>query len=286
MTIKKALSYGYKQLQTIADSMHHAEVDALVLLEVTIRKNKAYIYAHPEHAISSAQARTYKKYIQRRKGFEPIAYIRGTAPFFNMNLLVSPEVLIPRPETEQLTLIAAKTIQATTVTHVLDLGTGSGAVILGLQQILGREAKNKHWYASDISKPALKIAKSNAKLYAHSPISFIVSDMFSDIPEQQFDVIVSNLPYVAKDIYNTSPTNKDLSFEPYNAIVADDNGLALFKIFFETVSPFVHKRSHIFLEIGHNQGTDIKKLAMKANFNATIIKDDCDYDRIADITPM
>ena len=204
-----------------------------------------------------------KKYLPKEKlkeGFKklkeglPVQYIVGNVDFYDVNLLVTKDVLIPRFETE---LLVEKTINYAKKLNgpldILDIGTGSGAIAITLAKHL-----NSKITAADISSPALKIAKQNA-IRNHVKINFKQSDILKNV-QGTFDIIISNPPYIAKD-EEIDPLVKNN--EPHLALYADEDGLYFYKNILENIKPFLKRKSLVAFEIGMTQSDAITKIAQK-----------------------
>ena len=195
--------------------------------------------------------------VKRRLNFEPIAYIVGYKHFWKQVYKVDKNVLIPRPETEFIIDLVLKRLQnrKNEKLRILDLGTGSGCIILSLLN----ELKNSFGVAVDISDKALDIAKINAdNLQLSQRVKFIKSNWFDALSEREkFDIIVSNPPYIAKDEWQILPKNvKD--FEPSIALNDGKDGLESYKIIAQSGKNFLNKGGMIVLEIGYNQKNLVK----------------------------
>lgn len=181
-------------------------------------------------------------------------YIIGESDFCGLTLKVDERVLVPRPETQELVeLVLAENPQKNL--KILDIGTGSGAIALALKK------SRPDWqvFASDISADALELAKENAQKHALD-ICFIQSDVFSAIKEKEFDIIVSNPPYIAFEDKDEVGLNV-LTSEPHLALFAEDNGLAIYRQIFEKASDFLKSHGKVYLEIGYKQGKDLTTLS-------------------------
>ena len=186
-----------------------------------------------------------------KQGF-PVQYIVGNVDFYDVNLLVNPNVLIPRFETELLvekTINYAKDLKEPL--DILDIGTGSGAIAITLAKRL-----NSHVLATDISKEALELAKENAERN-NTNIEFKQSDILKNI-SGKFDIIISNPPYISKE-EDIDPLVKNN--EPHLALYAEDNGLYFYKNILENIKPFLKEKSLIAFEIGMTQSKDITEIA-------------------------
>lgn len=194
--------------------------------------------------------------IERLKNGEPVQYIIGNVDFFDLNFNVNKNVLIPRFETEELVDRLIKYINNyfKEDINILDIGTGSGCIAITLKSKL----KKSDVTASDISDKALKVAKENAKKN-NADVNFVKSDVFENI-EGNYDVIVSNPPYIAYDeeIMEIVKNN-----EPHNALYAANNGLYFYEEILKNASKYLNQRNIIAFEIGEKQGEEIKQIALK-----------------------
>ena len=203
-----------------------------------------------------------KQGIQKLKEGKPVQYIIGNVDFYNVNLLVNENVLIPRFETETLvekTINYAKNLKEPL--DILDIGTGSGAIAITLAKHL-----NSNVLATDISKKAIEVAKENAKRN-NVKINFKQSDILKNI-QGKFDIIISNPPYIAKD-EKIDPLVKNN--EPHIALYADNNGLYFYEEILKNIKPHLKEKSIIAFEIGMTQSEEITKIANKYLPKAKII---------------
>ncbi|MBO5102818.1 MAG: peptide chain release factor N(5)-glutamine methyltransferase [Clostridia bacterium] len=194
---------------------------------------------------------------------KPLAYILGETEFLGCKIKVNHNVLIPRPETEQLCDMISKDLAGKTA-KVLDLCTGSGCIAIALKQ----HNSNLQVIASDKSEQALLIAEQNAKLN-NVEIEFILSDMFAQL-NNSFDVIVSNPPYL--NLSNKEDYPKSLDFEPQLALWGGEDGLDFYRIIASKSIQFLNKNGIIYLEIGHDQAQSVKEL-FSVNFDVEVLND-------------
>ena len=203
-------------------------------------------YLHPEDNLDEA--------IKRLENGEPVQYIIGDTYFYNSLIKVNKNVLIPRPETEELVEIVIKLITKylSTNINILDIGTGSGCISIALK----KEFPSSNVTACDISEKALELACENAKIN-NTPINFIQSDIFSKITDK-YNLIISNPPYIRED-EEIMPIVKNN--EPHLALYAKDNGLYFYKEILKNSSKYLTPKSIIAFEIGEEQGSDIINIA-------------------------
>ena len=256
-SINNLLSSAAIQLATRSES---AQLDAEILLCLAIDKPRSFLRAWPDNELTLSQERLFNQYLDERLLGNPIAYITGYKEFWSRDFKVTPEVLIPRPDTELIIELCLNLIPKNTNTNILDLGTGSG--IIGIT--LAAERPNAQVVACDFSASALQIAQFNALSHHTSNIAFYQSDWFTHIPNQQFDIIVSNPPYIAKD--DAHLTQGDLRFEPSSALSADENGLSDIKIIINNAQHYLVPKGHLLIEHGYNQQEAVQDIFRDFNY--------------------
>jgi release factor glutamine methyltransferase len=239
--------------------------ETAMLLERILQTSRANIAAHPERFIDAQQEHLARAWIQRRVGGEPMAYILGEREFYGVKLIVTPDVLIPRPETETLVeqaLVRLSKQYAPTTARVLDLGTGSGAIAISLAE----QRPALDIVAIDISAKALAVAKQNAiKLGVH--ILFVESDWFSALGNERFDLIVSNPPYVGRG--DPHLTQGDLRFEPIGALTdnaPDQRGLACIRRIIDDAPKHLNGEGWLMFEHGYDQALACRDLLAARGF--------------------
>ena len=258
----------------------YRDIEIELLLAHVLGKSKEFLYMRPEYLLSKLQYTSVLKLVKRRKREEPMAYILGYKDFYGLRFKVNRNVLIPRPETEELVEMVAEQVKGQqSKAKILDLGTGSGCIIISLAKALAPRgtlaARNGSpcykFFASDISEKALSVAKKNARLH-DVKIKFVRSDLFYALPGK-FDVIVANLPYVQKKDYVSEI--KNLEWEPRLALTDQSNHWRIYKRFFRGVAKILNRKSLIFLEIDPKSKNMIDKWRKRELPNAKIkfIKD-------------
>jgi len=221
--------------------------EAELLLRSVLGCERSHLLAHAEEAIDSSKARLAKHVFARRRAGEPIAYITGWREFYGIRLCVTPNVLIPRPETELLIELALERVAAASPARVLELGTGSGAIAVAL----ARERPDLTVVATDISEAALAIARRNARDHGVD-IEFVHSDWFEALGPERFDLIVSNPPYVAAS--DAHLERGDVRFEPRLALVGGEDGLACIRAIAARAQSRLRPGGWLLLEHGYDQG--------------------------------
>jgi release factor glutamine methyltransferase len=199
-------------------------MNAELLLMFTLDCDRAHLYAHPERELTADQAQRYDEALARRATGVPAQYITGHQEFWGMDLIVSPAVLIPRPETEHVIEtvlgLAKPMVSASPTIRIVDIGTGSGAIALAL----ARELPGAEILAIDISPEALEIARANAVRHnLAARLEFQIDDLLTGLPEASFDFVVSNPPYVGES-EEDSVQLEVRKFEPRQAVFAGPKG--------------------------------------------------------------
>jgi release factor glutamine methyltransferase len=206
-------------------------LDAELILSFVIKKSREYLFTYPEKKLTTTQTAKFDKLTKRRLEGEPIAYIIGKKEFYGLEFKVDKNVLIPRPETELLVEASLQRIRNCElgIANIIDIGTGSGNIIISIIDNIPVKAINKMtFFASDISEKALRVAKINAKRHkVDRHIKFIKSDLLEFASKKDLKghiLIAANLPYVSPKLYKEN--QKNLLFEPKNALISGEDGLA------------------------------------------------------------
>lgn len=258
------------------DQLDISEIDQLMAL--ALHKNIEYVYKNPDKKLNRSNILAFKKLLSQRLAGFSLARLKGYKEFYGLKFLVNKHTLIPRPESEILVTEALKVTKNNQ--NILDIGTGSGCLILSLAKNNSHQA---NYTAADISKRALKIAKSNARKHGlKNKIKFIKSDLLKNI-SGKFDIIIANLPYLtAKQM--SEPT---ISQEPVTALLSGPDGLDHYKKLLKQIPNYLNKKYAIFLEIDPTQKDLIKK-EIANNLPASKIKFLRDLSgnvRVVKITP-
>ncbi len=277
MIVRELINQATNKLKNKSTS---PSLDAEVLLAFVWNKSPEYLAANFPEPVPRAIEKQFQKLIAKRAQNLPVAYLTGEKYFYGLKFKVNKNVLVPRPVTESLvdmTLEAIKDLRLRIKDKkisILDIGTGSGAIIISLASNLNPKSYNL--FASDISPKALAVAKQNARLHK-ARITFKQGSLLKPWSREQFDIIIANLPYLPR---RTDPSTK---FEPTQALVAKKQGLALIEALFQQVSTLHPAPSTLFLEIGHDQGAAIKKLAKRylPAYKIQVIKDFTNRTRYA-----
>jgi release factor glutamine methyltransferase len=241
VTIHTALVQGTKLLEEEAISA--PRLTAEVLLMHALHSERSYLYAHSDDELSEVAWIHYGRYLHERMKGKPTQYITGGQEFYGRDFRVTPDVLIPRPETEHLVEAAMARIQPGD--KVIDVGTGSGAIAITLAlETSGRV------FATDISTAALSIAQWNAARHS-APVGFLAGDLIGAIRDRSMDVLVSNPPYVpATDQPSLQREVRD--YEPHVALFAGPTGLEIYERLIVEASRILHPNGWLLLELGYN----------------------------------
>jgi release factor glutamine methyltransferase len=271
-TYIEAIKNTASRLQTAGIEAVRTEAELIVCELSDCPRTKLFMrYQEPVPAVMLDQLETV---VSRREKREPLQYILGHAYFMNLDLKVTPDVLIPRPETELMVeRICRKTPQNA---QTLDIGTGSGAVALAI----AFERPDLQVTAVDVSLEALKIAEYNRKKYKLGNVKLLQSDLFSNLGRQRFDCIAANLPYVSENEYaELMPEVRD--FEPILALTAPQDGLGIIFECIKKAPQYMNKGGLIVFEMGIEQAATIKEtLAVTGKFiNIKVIQDYSRRDR-------
>ena len=220
-----ALQWGRETLLPSAT----ASLDAQLLLGHVLRRSRAWILAHAEEAISATEWEVYADLIFRRSRGEPVAYLRGFVEWFDTELRVTKDVLIPRPETELLVEQATELVARHDAQVLADVGTGSGAIAIQL----ARSAPGTTVYAIDVCPEALDVARWNVNKYGlQDQVVLQHADLLSGLSKRP-DVIVANLPYLAREMM--AELDADVRHEPVSALFGGEDGLELYRRMFDQI---------------------------------------------------
>lgn len=251
----------YALQSTLAEERNDARMEAHLLLQHALYVNRAWLISHAEDLATPEQQQIFEALLQRRLNGEPIAHILGSREFFGLNLKVTADTLIPRPDTETLVEAALeKTNHFTEALKILDLGTGTGAIALAL----AKHCPQAHVTAVDFSENALTVARENAENLSTPNVSFVHSHWFSALNNQQFDLIVSNPPYIAE--HDPHLTQGDVRFEPKSALTSGADGLDDILHIIAHAPQHLRPSGWLMLEHGYDQAEAVAKLMAEAGF--------------------
>ncbi|HXG29945.1 MAG TPA: peptide chain release factor N(5)-glutamine methyltransferase [Nevskiales bacterium] len=257
MNLSDAIARAASTLQGTTET---PQLDASVLLCHVLDCPRSFLLSHPETALGPAQRQAFEALVTRRAQGEPVAYLTGVREFWSLELKVTPDVLIPRPETETLVEAALARMPADKPLRVAELGTGSGAIALAL----ARERPRAHVVGTDISDAALAVARQNERLHGIPNVVFHESVWFAALEGQRFDLIVSNPPYVAEH----DPHLEALRFEPRAALAAGPDGLDALRLIIREAPGYLEPGGWLLVEHGPAQDAAVRGLFAAAGFAA------------------
>ena len=275
MTIKEVLNQAVIMLKN--ESIEAPKNKARAILEATLKKPREYLMIYDNKEISERERITFIKNIKMLILGEPLQYITGKQEFMQLNFLITKNVLIPRQDTEILVEEVIKLAKKINNPKILDLCTGSGAIGISLAKYV----ENTKVIATDISKPALEIARKNAVLNGvKNNIEFIESNLFAKLKDEKFDIIVSNPPYIETNLIKKLP--REVQKEPKIALDGGKDGLDFYRKIADKAYEYLNRQGYICLEIGYNQKINVEKVlqSKKRYINIYSKKDLCGNDRI------
>lgn len=232
-------------------------LDSQLLLSAVMRHPRSWLIAHGEAAMTSEQHARYQQLIERRAAGEPLAYLLGEKEFYGLNLHVSPDVLIPRPDTETLVEWALHLLPDGEARDVVDLGTGSGALALAIKT----HRHNARVCAVDLSEGALAMARANA-LRTNLAVEWLHGNWWQPLAGRQFDLVVSNPPYICEG----DPHLADLRHEPQLALTSGPDGLDAIRAIVQDAPTYLRAGAWLVLEHGYNQHEAVLALMKTRGF--------------------
>lgn len=259
MDIQKLRNFGRKKL--IENNVEDSNFKSEILLQYILNMDKTELIINSKKEVQHDLEQRYISYLDKIIEGKPIQYITHKQEFMGLYFYVDENVLIPQPDTE---ILVEKTIRIVTANNkllsqnikILDLCTGSGAIAISLENYLQNKC-NIEIYASDISEKAIDVAKRNAK-ENNAKVKFIISDMFQNIEENNFDIIVSNPPYIEKATITT--LSKEVQNEPHLALDGGIDGLDFYRIIAKEGYKHLKSGGYILVEIGYNQKESVSNI--------------------------
>ena len=259
MNIESTLNKGINILK--ANDITNPILDSEILLSESIKKNRKHIILNSKETINSKQLNNFDNFIERRKNGEPIAYLINKKEFWKDEFYVNKDVLIPRPDTEVLIEQVIKMYPKNSYLQILDIGTGSGCIILSLLR------ERKHFYGTgiDVSKKSINVSKFNAKkLNLTNRVKFIHSSV-DNFRIGKYDVIVSNPPYIK--FRNLKYLEKDIiNYEPKLSLSGGLEGFSEIRKVINNASYLIKRKGKLILEIGYDQKIKTNKLLREKGF--------------------
>jgi release factor glutamine methyltransferase len=230
--------------------------EANSLLAFALQKDKTFLIAHNDYELSSDEEIKFQAFLQRRANREPFQYITGEQEFYGLDFLLTPAVLIPRPETEIIVENAIEILAARASSRFCEVGVGSGCISVSILHNVGTASA----IGLEISQAALEIAKKNAEKHqVLQRFELKVSDVFAGLNDEKFYLIVSNPPYIPRqDIENLQAEVRD--FEPLSALTDGKDGLSIIEKIIADAPRFLTSDGILLMEIGFEQADKVKKM--------------------------
>lgn len=253
MTIREAMNKATIKLKM--ENLDSPKLKARLLMQFILNQTRQYLMVYDEKKLTQEQEKKYLEAVEQLIKGIPLQHITHRQEFMKMDFYVNNHVLIPRPDTEVLVEEVIQIAKKINAKKILDLCTGSGAIAVSLAKYIeGSEVT-----ATDISREALEIAEINAKKHqVDKQIAFLQSDLFADLPKEKYDIIVSNPPYIKKEIIKT--LDEEVQKEPYIALDGGKDGLDFYRQIIQQSYEFLKYRGYLCLEIGYDQKIDVIEL--------------------------
>jgi len=254
MKITKAINQAADILSVAA--IQEPRREAISLLELAVGRDRTFIFAHPDHDLTESEQDAFSALVGRRASREPLQYIRGHQEFYGLDFIVTPDVLIPRPETEILVENAIKDLRSKSDASFCEVGVGSGCISVSILH----ELPSATAVGIDVSEKALEITRKNAEKHRVSNrLTLLRSDVFEALTEQRFDMIVSNPPYVPRSDFETlQPEVRD--FEPHVALTDGSDGLSIIEMIISGAPQRLRPGGSLLMEIGFAQSEAVRGL--------------------------
>ena len=275
MTIVETIKKGMIELKNA--NIESPKLKSRLLMQFILNKPRQYVIVNDMKELNFSEEKKYFKAITKMRQGIPLEHITHQKEFMKLNFFVDEHVLIPRQDTEILVEEAISIAQKTNAKKILDLCTGSGAIAVSLAKYLPQS----EIVAVDISNDALKIAKKNAiNNEVENQITFISSDMFTNLSDEKFDIIVSNPPYIKRNVIDK--LDEEVKKEPYIALDGGEDGLYFYKKIIKESYQYLKYGGYVCLEIGFDQKIDVIELIEnEEKFEKTYSKKDLyDNDRV------
>ena len=271
-----------RSLKDISKILRHdfGKQEAKMIIEHVTGLTESDFISKPDTSINDAQRKQIDNIIERRVAGEPLTRILGIREFWGLEFEVTPDVLDPRPDTETLVEAVLKKTQKDPSLKILDLGTGTGCIPISLLT----ELPQASGVAADVSEKALEVARRNAeKNGVLDRMEFIQSDWFENLGGQQFDLIVSNPPYISDQVI-PNLDDEVKNHDPILALSGGESGLDCYKIIFSQLNDYLLPEARAFFEIGFDQLSSITRLAGDSHLRlVAAYKDLGGHDRVVEI---
>lgn len=246
--------------EALALSASGARIEIQCLLMEVMQANRARLLAHPEQLLSDTQYAQFSALFQRRLCGEPIAYLLGYREFYGLRFDVTPATLIPRPDTELLVDVALQHIPPESKCRILDMGTGCGAIALSI----AHARPVAEVLAIDSSQAAVEVACANMRRLALANATVMHSNWFARLQGEQFDIIVSNPPYIAENDMHLE--QGDLRYEPASALISGTDGLHDLRTIVSAAKDHLRENGWLLLEHGYNQADQVRDLLARSGY--------------------
>lgn len=266
MTIKELRARSIKDLLQKNVDINSANLDVSILLAFATNIKREFLLSYDDKELTKEQIDNYNSLFARRYNDEPIAYITSEKEFYALKFKVNSSVLIPRPETEELVELVSRSIDKQS--QIIDIGTGSGCIAITLKHLV----ESCNIVALDISDEALAVARENAAsiLKEGSVVEFVHEDALLYSPEQKFDVLVSNPPYISY-AERSVMSNDVLRYEPSLALFSGESGYEFYEAIYKRLDVLLKSGGKFFFEIGHSQESVLREIF--ASKNVSFVKD-------------
>ena len=253
MTIKEAI--GKATIKLKIKNIDSPKLKARLLMQYVLKQNRQYIMVYDDKKLTQAQEEKYFKVIEKLIKEIPLQHITHQQEFMKMNFYVNEDVLIPRADTEVLVEEVIQIAKKINAKKILDLCTGSGAIAISLAKYI----ESSQITATDISEKALTIAEKNAENNnVEKQIAFLPSDLFEELPKEKYDIIVSNPPYIKREVVKT--LEKQVQREPLMALDGGWDGLDFYRKIIHQADDFLKYGGYLCLEIGYDQKMEVMEL--------------------------
>lgn len=256
MTIREAINKATIKMKM--ENIDSPKLKARLLMQFVLNQTRQYLMVYDEKKLTKEEEENYQETVEELIKGVPLQHITHRQEFMKMDFYVNHHVLIPRPDTEVLVEEVIQIARKIKAKKILDLCTGSGAIAVSLAKYI----ENSQITATDISTKALEIAVLNAKKQqVDKQIAFLQSDLFKELPKEKYDMIVSNPPYIKKEIIKT--LDKEVQKEPHIALDGGQDGLDFYRKIIHQSYEFLKYRGYLCLEIGYDQKIDVIELIEK-----------------------
>ena len=275
MTIKETIRKGMIILKT--NNVTEPNIKSRLIMQFVLNKPREYLVVYDKEKLTLRQEVNYFKAIKKLCNGIPIQHITNRQEFMKMTFFVDENVLIPRPDTEILVEEVIKIAKKINAKKILDLCTGSGAIAISLAKYIDKS----NITAVDISDKALNVAKLNAKNNeVEDRITFVESDLFKNLKKEKYDIIVSNPPYIKKEVLKK--LGKEVQKEPKLALDGGYDGLDFYRKIINKAEEYLKFNGYLCFEIGYDQKEDVENLLKEQEkyVNITCKKDLCDNERV------